>query len=114
MQSLGTADTAIAAGVNLQLLGGTTAAICQLQALSPAGRCRTFDAAADGYGRGEGVAALVLQPSGASSTTPLAVLCGSAINQARIPQPDYPWATMLALLQNLAQFFRLPVLLAVL
>lgn len=38
-----------------------------MQALSPVGRCRTFDAAADGYGRGEGIAVIVLQPTGDSA-----------------------------------------------
>ena len=47
-------------GVNLTLLVETVQRICQLGALSPSGRCRTFDAAADGYGRGEGCAAGVL------------------------------------------------------
>ena len=47
-------------GVNAMLLAATTAAICQLQALSPIGRCKTFDASADGYGRGEGFAVAVL------------------------------------------------------
>lgn len=70
------------------LRAGTTAAICQLQALSPVGRCKSFEASADGYGRGEGVATLVMCRL---STVQLAVLQrtgsvqgvinGSALNQ---------------------------------
>ena len=32
-----------------------------MQALSPVGRCKTFDVTGDGYGRGEGCAVAVLQ-----------------------------------------------------
>lgn len=32
-----------------------------MQALSPVGRCKTFDVSGDGYGRGEGCAVAVLQ-----------------------------------------------------
>ena len=77
---LGENDSALAAGVNLMLLGETTAAICQLQALSPVGRCKTFDASADGYGRGEGVAVVLLQPVDGVGES-LSILCGSAVNQ---------------------------------
>ena len=42
----------MAAGTNAMLLCGTSNAICQLQALSPVGRCRTLDAAADGCAGG--------------------------------------------------------------
>ena len=35
-----------------------------LQALSAVGRCKTFEASADGYGRGEGFAVLALQQPG--------------------------------------------------
>ena len=36
-------NAAVAAGVNIMLSAKTTAGICQLQALSVVGRCRTFD-----------------------------------------------------------------------
>ena len=59
--------------------------MAQVNALSPDGRCKAFDAAADGYGRGEGVAAAVLQPVSKyeedSGRDMLALLQGSAINQ---------------------------------
>jgi len=46
----------VAGGANAMLLPITTCTICGLQALSRDARCKTFDASADGYGRGEGVA----------------------------------------------------------
>ena len=42
---------ALAGGVNALLAAKTSVKIAALQALSPVGRCRTFDAAADGYGQ---------------------------------------------------------------
>ena len=81
-------DAAAAAGVNLMLSAGTTAAICQLQALSPVGRCKTFDVSADGYGRGEGVAAMVLRAvDGSSASAAFALIVGSAVNQVLKPLP---------------------------
>ncbi|SHI49116.1 Acyl transferase domain-containing protein [Nocardiopsis flavescens] len=58
----GRVRTAIAAGVGLILDDASSEAPRALGALSPTGRCRTFDAAADGYARGEGGAAVVLRP----------------------------------------------------
>lgn len=43
----------MAGGTNVMLTPQTSARICLLQALSPVGRCKTFDACGDGYGRGE-------------------------------------------------------------
>lgn len=62
MQGLVAGATAAAAagGVNVMLAAGTTARICLLQALSPVGRCKTFDASGDGYGRGEAFAVALL------------------------------------------------------
>lgn len=50
----GETRAAVAGGVNIMLTPQTSARICLLQALSPLGRCKTFDDGADGYGRGEG------------------------------------------------------------
>lgn len=57
----GESDLALAAGVNLMLLPPASLAFTKLQILSSAGRCRTFDAAADGIARGEGCVVLVLK-----------------------------------------------------
>jgi amino acid adenylation domain-containing protein len=54
-------DIAMAGGVNLMLTPETTIGMCRLRALSPDARCRTFDAAADGYVRGEGGGIVVLK-----------------------------------------------------
>ena len=49
----GETAAAVAGGTNVMLTPQTSARICLLQALSPVGRCKTFDASGDGYGRGE-------------------------------------------------------------
>ncbi|MCQ4298183.1 hypothetical protein NAU58_21650 [Pseudomonas stutzeri] len=55
-------DLAIAGGVNLLLGPELFIAFAKAGMLSHAGHCQTFAASADGYVRGEGVAALVLAP----------------------------------------------------
>ena len=79
----GEIDAAIVAGVNLALSPETTVYFCQVRALSPDGRCKTFDASANGYVRSEGVAAVVLKRLSdaiADRDNILAVVRGSAIN----------------------------------
>lgn len=55
-------SSAIVAGTNLILTPTFTAAGSNNFVLSPSGLCRTFDAAADGYGRGEAINAIYLKP----------------------------------------------------
>ncbi len=57
----GEADMALAGGVNLMLTPEMSIGFSQLRALSPSGRCSTFDADADGYVRGEGCGIVVLK-----------------------------------------------------
>ncbi|WP_051948687.1 type I polyketide synthase [Streptomyces scabiei] len=57
----GESDLAIAAGVNLLLSPTVTVAFRRAGALAPDGRCKPFSAAADGIGRGEGCAAVLLK-----------------------------------------------------
>ncbi|NER22532.1 MAG: SDR family NAD(P)-dependent oxidoreductase [Symploca sp. SIO1B1] len=57
----GESNLALAGGVQLILSPQVTTMLSRLKALSPDGRCKTFDAAADGYGRGEGCGMVVLK-----------------------------------------------------
>ncbi|WAJ46844.1 type I polyketide synthase [Mycobacterium sp. Aquia_216] len=85
-QSLRTQDShlAIAAGVNVLLSPTIFRGFDQAGALSPTGRCRAFDAAADGFVRGEGAGVVVLKrltDAQRDGDRVLAVICGSAVNQ---------------------------------
>lgn len=58
----GECDAALAGGVNVILSPTGFLAFGKSGMLSPDGRCKTFDHRADGYVRGEGVAAVLLKP----------------------------------------------------
>ncbi|KAK1499284.1 hypothetical protein CCUS01_00006 [Colletotrichum cuscutae] len=57
----GSSRVAVACGTNLVLSPLSFITLSKLNMLSPTGRCRMWDADADGYARGEGVAAIVLK-----------------------------------------------------
>ncbi|MFG5379931.1 SDR family NAD(P)-dependent oxidoreductase, partial [Yoonia sp. R2-816] len=76
-------EVALAAGVNLMLLPEASIMSCRLRALSPDGRCKAFDARADGFGRGEGVGVVVLKRLSEAERDGdriHAVIRGSAVN----------------------------------
>jgi len=79
----GESDMALAGGVNLILSPDSSIFLCRAKALSPDGRCKTFDAAADGYARSEGCGIVVLKrlkDALAQRDNVLAVIRGSAVN----------------------------------
>ncbi|WP_197281355.1 MULTISPECIES: type I polyketide synthase, partial [unclassified Mycobacterium] len=76
-------DLALAGGVSVTLRPETQIAISAWGLLSPRGRCATFDAAADGFVRGEGAGVVVLKrltDAVRDGDRVLAVVRGSAVN----------------------------------
>ncbi len=77
-------EMALAGGVNLLLTPELSICFSQAGMLSPQGRCRTFDARANGYVRSEGCGVLVLKrlrDAVAAGDNIMAVIRGSAVNQ---------------------------------
>ena len=75
---------ALAGGVNVILVPELMINFSRARMLAPDGRCKTFDAAADGYVRGEGAAMIALKRlshAKADNDRILAVIRGSAMNQ---------------------------------
>ncbi|MFN6554320.1 beta-ketoacyl synthase N-terminal-like domain-containing protein [Mycolicibacterium septicum] len=61
MLRAGETSLALAGGVSALIGPGLTRVLDEAGATAPDGRCKTFDAAADGYGRGEGAGVVVLK-----------------------------------------------------
>jgi phthiocerol/phenolphthiocerol synthesis type-I polyketide synthase C len=74
----------VAAGTNLILSPAVTVNFSEAGAMAADGRCKSFDARADGYVRSEGVGAVILKPLAqavADGDRVYAVILGSAVNQ---------------------------------
>lgn len=77
-------NLALAGGVNVILSPEVFSALSRARMLAPDGKCKTFDASADGFVRGEGCAIVVLKrlkDAIASGDRVLALIRGSAVNQ---------------------------------
>ncbi|HEY6878490.1 MAG TPA: beta-ketoacyl synthase N-terminal-like domain-containing protein, partial [Polyangiales bacterium] len=80
----GECEVALAGGVNLVLSPRSTELVVQTRSLAPDGLCKSFDARANGFTRGEGCGVVVLKPLAQAERDGdriLAVLRGSALNQ---------------------------------
>lgn len=80
----GTSDAAIAGGVSITIRPEPLVALSKAGFMAADGRCKTFDAAADGFGRGEGCGFVVLKRLAdalADGDRIQAVIRGSAVNQ---------------------------------
>ncbi|MEI6252011.1 MAG: SDR family NAD(P)-dependent oxidoreductase, partial [Mycobacteriaceae bacterium] len=80
----GDCDMALAGGVNILLSPASMVAASRARMLAPDGHCKTFDAAADGYVRGEGCGVLVLKrlsDAQRDGDRICAVIRSSAVNQ---------------------------------
>ncbi len=80
----GESNFALAGGVNLILSPEITITFSHARLMAPDGRCKTFDAGADGYSRGEGcgfVALKRLSDAERDGDRIYAVIRGSAVNQ---------------------------------
>jgi 3-oxoacyl-(acyl-carrier-protein) synthase/NAD(P)-dependent dehydrogenase (short-subunit alcohol dehydrogenase family) len=76
-------DLALAGGANLTLSPEVTVGLCRMKAMAADGRCKTFDARADGYVRGEGCGMVVLKRLSEAvkdGDAIYAVIRGSAVN----------------------------------
>ncbi|NEO98264.1 MAG: type I polyketide synthase [Symploca sp. SIO2E9] len=77
-------DLALVGGVNLLLAPSLSINFSKARMLAPDGRCKTFDASANGYVRGEGCGVVVLKRLSQAiedGDNILALIRGSAINQ---------------------------------
>ncbi len=90
----GEAEMALAGGVNALIMPDFYVAFSQLGVLSPDGRCKTFDARANGYVRSEGAGMILIKPLTAAlrdKDAIYALIRSTALNQdGRTPGMTVP------------------------
>ncbi|MBS1212104.1 MAG: zinc-binding dehydrogenase family protein, partial [Proteobacteria bacterium] len=88
---------ALAGGVNIMYRPENPISMCKGGFLAKDGRCKSFDARADGYGRGEGAGIVVLKPLAAALRDEddiYAIIRGTGVNQdgrtngITVPNPE--------------------------
>ncbi|MGV3531995.1 MAG: beta-ketoacyl synthase N-terminal-like domain-containing protein, partial [Chthoniobacteraceae bacterium] len=93
----GRGDVALAGGVTVMITPGGFIGFSQASMLSPEGRCKAFDASADGFVRGEGAGMVLLKRLSKAiedGDTIQGVIVGTALNQdghtngISLPSPD--------------------------
>lgn len=80
----GECSLALAGGVNVIYRPEYNVAMCKGQFLAPDGHCKSFDARANGYARGEGAGIVILKPFSLArrDNDPIyALVCGTGVNQ---------------------------------
>src|SRR6476646_7622905 len=80
----GRGDTALAGGVTVMITAGGFIGFSQASMLSPEGKCKAFDASADGFVRGEGAGMVLLKrlSRAIADGDPIqGVIIGTALNQ---------------------------------
>ena len=80
----GECDLALAGGVSLMINESLMISLSKVGFMAPDGRCKTFDASANGFGRGEGCGVIILKrlsDAVADGDRVLALIRGSAVNQ---------------------------------
>ncbi len=79
----GESEAALVGGVQALIQPGIQSIFCKAGLLAPDGRCKSFDAAANGYVRSEGAGAVLLKPLAAAQAAGdaiYAVIHGTAVN----------------------------------
>ena len=80
----GESSLGVAGGINILLLPKVTSSMTKAGFIAPDGRCKTFDARANGHVRGEGAGVILLKPlsqAQADGDSIYAIIRGSAVNQ---------------------------------